>query len=98
MAAATEQNFKFSKLEKWATFLTLPRFDNSSRSKRVRDTDMVLLCLACHDASTDDLLGSTCDLNALDPRPNIDLTVRGHHVYVSTRIEEVNTMEPELCH
>ena len=38
---------------------------------------------------------ASCDL---DLRSNIDLTVQGHQVYVSTRLDETNMMVPEFSH
>ena len=72
-------------------------FANNSGLKRAADMGVVSLCLSCQAASTDmqhDLLSSTCDL---DLRSNIDLTLQGHHVYVSTPLAERITMVFEFC-
>ena len=66
---------------------------NNSRFKRARDEGVV--SLSRHDTSTDmlhNLLGSPRDL---DPRSNVDLTFKGHHTYVPTRLCKRNAMASE---
>ena len=41
-------------------------------------------------------LGQHVNSRDLDLRTNVDLTVQSHHVYVSTRPDESNTMVHEL--
>ena len=72
---------------------------NNSWLKRATDMGVISLCLSGQDALTDmqhDLLGRTCDLTWPDLRSNINLTIEGHQVHVSTRLDERNTMVPEL--
>ena len=62
---------------------------------------VVSFCLSCQDASTDMqhyLLESTQHVTSgdLDLRPDIDLTVQGHQIHVSTCLDEMNTVAPEL--
>ena len=55
--------------------------------------------LVFQDASTDiqlTYLGQHVNSRDLDLRSNIDLTVQGYQVYVSTRFDERNTIVPEL--
>ena len=67
--------------------------------KRATDTGMVSLCrrvkthhLICNMA----YLGQHVTSRDHDLRSNVDLTSQGHQVYISTRLDERNTMVLEL--
>ena len=67
------------------------------RLRRDKDVGVASLRLSRQDASADmqhDPLRSSSDLNQ---QPNVDLTFQSHYEYVSTRLDERNTMASKLC-
>ena len=67
------------------------RFLLITHDEKATDMGVGSLCLSCQDASTDmqhGLLSQYVTLHDLNLRSNMDLTVHGYQVYVSTRLDK----------